>query len=289
MAVTGSEVTEHIGIHERDSLPPIGKGKRGKSADIMSSLEARLQKVEFAMADYRDKVEEIDQCIYGLKGGHEEFHGEIQGAFNSLAESWKTQLDAFTDSLQAEIAAITEELKEVKGDWSLSKMAITQGKSSGNSIYPINSEHEARARLRHLTHKGTIQDYVKEFSELMLEIPDMTEKYSLFTFIDGLQSWAKLEVQQRGPQDLAMAISIVESLIDFKEGEFSAFMPKFQKSNHDKGGEDHEGEHKPSSPRHGRFNKDMRNRDKLKLACFLCDGNHFARDCPQRAKLSALI
>ena len=134
---------------------------------------------------------------------------------------------------------------------------------------------------------------VKEFSELMLEIPDMSEKESLFTFIDGLQSWAKLEVQRRGPQDLATAISIVESLIDFKKGESSS-KPKFQKSNHGKSGGDNvgqsrEGGHKPSSSSHNKFNKDKRSGDKPKLACFLCDGNHFARDCPKQAKLEALI
>ncbi|GFY85123.1 hypothetical protein Acr_03g0018970 [Actinidia rufa] len=115
MAATGSDVTVHIGVHERDALPPTGKGKMGKLADIMSSLEARLQRVEFAIADNRDKIEEIDQRINGLKGGYEEFHGEIQGALNSLAESWKAQLDALKDSLQAESAAIREEIKGSKG------------------------------------------------------------------------------------------------------------------------------------------------------------------------------
>ncbi|GFZ18144.1 subtilisin-like serine endopeptidase family protein [Actinidia rufa] len=97
---------------------------------------------------------------------NEEFHREMQGILNSLAESWKAQMDALKDSLQAEIAAMKEEIKEVK---------------------------------------------------------------------------------------------------------------------------DHEGEQKPSSPRHSRFNKDRRNGDKPKLSCFLYDGNHFARDCPQRVKLAALI
>ncbi|GFY87141.1 hypothetical protein Acr_05g0007800 [Actinidia rufa] len=165
--VTEHGGTEHGGIQERDTLPPIGKGKRRKSTDIMASLEARLQRVEFAMADNRDKVEEIEQRIDGLEGGHEEFHREMQGILNSLAESWKAQMDALKDSLQAEIA--------------------------------------------------------------------------------------------------------------------------FQKSNHDTGGGDHEGEQKPSSPRRSRFNKDKRDGDKPKVSCFLCDGNHFARDCPQRAKLAALI
>ncbi|GFY81510.1 hypothetical protein Acr_01g0013190 [Actinidia rufa] len=178
---TTSDVTECGGDHERDTLPPIGKGKRGRSADIMASLEARLQRVELAMADDRDKVVDMDQRINGLEGGHEEFHMEMRGILNSLANSWKAQMDALKDSLQAEIAAIKEEIKEVKGDWSLCKMAVTQG------------------------------------------------------------------------------------------------------------GGDHEGEQKPSSPRHSRFNKGKRYGDKPKLSCFLCDGNHFARDCPQRAKLAALI
>ncbi|GFY94232.1 hypothetical protein Acr_09g0006780 [Actinidia rufa] len=147
----------------------------------MASLEARLQRVEFAMADNRDKVEDMDQRIDVLEGGNEEFHREMQGILNSLAESWKVQMDALKDSLQAKIAAMKEEIKEAKGDWSLCKMAVTQG------------------------------------------------------------------------------------------------------------GGDHEGEQKPSSPRHSRFNKGKRNGDKPKLSCFLCDGNHFARDCPQRAKLAALI
>ncbi|GFZ20044.1 tetratricopeptide repeat (TPR)-like superfamily protein [Actinidia rufa] len=111
-----NKVSEHGGVHERDSLPPTGKGKRGKSADIMASLEARLQRVEFAMADNRDKVKDMDQRIDGLEGGNEEFHREMQGILNSLAESWKAQMDALKDSLQAEIAAIKEEIKEVKGD-----------------------------------------------------------------------------------------------------------------------------------------------------------------------------
>ena len=138
MAATSSDVTEHVGVHERDVLPPTGKGKRGKSANIMSSLEARFQKVEVAMADERDKVQEIDQRIDGLEGGHEEFHGEIQGALNSLAESWKVQLDALKDLFQAEIAAIKEEIKEVMGNCSLSKMAITQGTISFSSSPKID-------------------------------------------------------------------------------------------------------------------------------------------------------
>ena len=78
------------------------------------------------MVDEWNKVEEIDQRIDGLEGGHEEFHRKIQGALNSLAESCKAQLDALKDSFQAKIASMKEEIKKVKGDRSLCKMAITQ-------------------------------------------------------------------------------------------------------------------------------------------------------------------
>ncbi|KAF2324198.1 hypothetical protein GH714_009880 [Hevea brasiliensis] len=37
-------------------------------------------------------------------------------------------------------------------------------------FYPENAAHEARAKLRRLSHKGSIRDYVKEFIETLLEI-----------------------------------------------------------------------------------------------------------------------
>ena len=59
-------------------------------------------------------------------------------------------------------------------------------------FYLENAEDEARGKLRRLTQKGSIREYVKEFSELLLEIPDMGEKDSLFSFMDGLTGWCKL-------------------------------------------------------------------------------------------------
>ena len=54
-------------------------------------------------------------------------------------------------------------------------------------FYPENAENEARSRLRKLKQSGTIKDYVKEFSTLILEIPYLSAKDSLFYFLDGLQ------------------------------------------------------------------------------------------------------
>ena len=48
-----------------------------------------------------------------------------------------------------------------------------------------------RKSIRRLKHTGSIRDYVKEFSSLMLEIPNMIEEELLFNFMDNLQGWTK--------------------------------------------------------------------------------------------------
>ncbi|KAF2324918.1 hypothetical protein GH714_021271 [Hevea brasiliensis] len=73
-------------------------------------------------------------------------------------------------------------------------------------FYPENAAHEARARLRRLSHKGSIREYVKEFMETLLEIPDYPDAEALFAFTDGLQTWARMEIERRGARDLATAI-----------------------------------------------------------------------------------
>ena len=46
---------------------------------------------------------------------------------------------------------------------------------------------EALKRLRHI---GSVRDYVKEFSSLMLDIKNMSNEAKLFNFMSGLQEWA---------------------------------------------------------------------------------------------------
>lgn len=97
-------------------------------------------------------------------------------------------------------------------------------------FYPENAEEEARGRLRRLKQTGSIQDYVKDFTGLVLEIPDMTDKDSLFYFMDGLQNWAKTELKRRGVQDLSTAIATAESLVDYSNPKES-IKPRDRRSN----------------------------------------------------------
>ena len=90
--------------------------------------------------------------------------------------------------------------------------------------------------MKRLKHTGSIHEYVKEFSTLMLEIPNMAEEELLFNFMYNLQSWAEQEMRRRGVQDLAMAMAVAESLVDYRRGDSSKPKPP-SKGNQAKDGE----------------------------------------------------
>ncbi|KAL0414376.1 UNVERIFIED_CONTAM: hypothetical protein Sradi_1639300 [Sesamum radiatum] len=82
-------------------------------------------------------------------------------------------------------------------------------------FFPENVEYNARRALRKLEHTGSMQDYVKSFSALMLDIHDMSEKDKLFTFMDGLKPWARIELQRQRVTDLGSAMTAAERLTNF--------------------------------------------------------------------------
>ena len=99
----------------------------------------------------------------------------------------------------------------------------------------------------------------------------MVEKDALFAFMDSLTNWAKLELQRRGVQDLAQAMVVVESLIEFKKG-----TPKDKEQNNN--GRDKEKplkEGEDNSPKEN-FKKGEKGESffKPKTSCFLCEGPH---------------
>ncbi|KAL0319928.1 UNVERIFIED_CONTAM: hypothetical protein Sradi_5254300 [Sesamum radiatum] len=49
----------------------------------------------------------------------------------------------------------------------------------------------------------------------MLDIRDMSEKDKLFTFMEGLKSWARLVLQRQRVTDLGSAMAAAERLTDF--------------------------------------------------------------------------
>ncbi|KAL0416737.1 UNVERIFIED_CONTAM: hypothetical protein Slati_3505600 [Sesamum latifolium] len=74
-------------------------------------------------------------------------------------------------------------------------------------FFSENVEYNARRALRKLEHTGSMQDYVKAFF--------MEEKDKLFTFMEGLKPWARVELQRQWVTDLGSAMTAAECLTDF--------------------------------------------------------------------------
>ena len=80
-------------------------------------------------------------------------------------------------------------------------------------FYPENVNYMARRKLRELRQIGSVQDYVKKFTTIMLDIRDMTEKDKLFHFLNGLSWEAAMELQRRRVQSLMEAVTAVERFV----------------------------------------------------------------------------
>jgi hypothetical protein len=151
-------------------------------------------------------------------------------------------------------------------------------------FYPEHATDDARRKLRRLKQTGTVRDYVKAFTELMLEIPDMTEQDALFAFEDGLASWAQMEVKRRNVRTLNDAIREAESLIEFKAPKQGKDEAKVKD-----GGDPMGGEAKSTKTKEPRGSSKAFEGQRKPLECFLCSGPHMARDCPQRQRLAAMV
>ncbi|CAL9005670.1 unnamed protein product [Prunus brigantina] len=159
-----------------------------------------------------------------------------------------------------------------------------------------NTKYEAKEKLRWLKQTGSVKDYVATFTNLLFEVPSMTDEDKLMYFMSGLQNWAKLELQRRHVQTLSEAIAAAESLVEFKKKDQGDSKFKGRKDRSGSGGGDNkpkEGSksgdksdgHKSSWKKNDKGDKE---KDKSKLPCYLCDGAHMMRDCPQKKAFNAM-
>ncbi|KAG6627028.1 hypothetical protein CIPAW_15G094100 [Carya illinoinensis] len=163
-------------------------------------------------------------------------------------------------------------------------------------FYPENVAIHARKRMKELKHTSSICNYVEEFSALMFQITNMREEDLLFNFIDGLKSWVAQELKRRGVNDISTALTVAETLEEFEYHKSdNSSKPKSSKDNHSKGGgvkgfkppQYKDRRDKPSTSKEGK--KDYSQDKKPKDACFLCNRPHWARDCPKRKALNAML
>ena len=276
-----------------------------KVLDMLASLESRVEVLKKHEEELRQEVAIYKTALLTrVMATHEAPRVEVPKPHTFIGKRDAKELDNYLWHMERyfEAIALTDEATKVRTAtlyltdnatlwWGRRLMEIEKGTCTIDTwvnfkweikrqFYPEDVGYIARKKMRHLKHTGSIRDYVKEFSSLMLEALDMNEKELLFNFMDSLQGWAEQELRRRGVQDLATAMEVAESLMDFRRGDSSQTKPSF-KGSHAKGGGDkgyksyiaREGSSATFTNKEGKSG-DKRRDFKPKTNYFLCDGPH---------------
>ncbi|GAA0166508.1 hypothetical protein LIER_21647 [Lithospermum erythrorhizon] len=97
--------------------------------------------------------------------------------------------------------------------------------------------------------------------------------------MDGLQSWANIELKRRNVCDVDEAIAVAEDLKELKK-EF----PSKEKEHDKKGHYIFGGGHKNNERR----NNDRWRQERRDPKCYMCDGAHWTKECPQKKVFKSL-
>jgi Retrotransposon gag protein len=89
-------------------------------------------------------------------------------------------------------------------NWEQLKQAMT--------VYskPHNERVNARDGLKKLRQKRSVAEYTNDFNKLVLKLPDKTEDEKIYSFIWGLQTEVKLQVELHRPNDLQIVKEIAD-------------------------------------------------------------------------------
>ncbi|KAH1031537.1 hypothetical protein J1N35_043711 [Gossypium stocksii] len=140
------------------------------------------------------------------------------------------------NALEAMVSVLKEQIQELN-IYKATLGNVVLAATPKPKFYPKYVEDEARAKLHWLTQQRIVREYVKEFSELMLQIFYLGEE-AFFTYMNMLKSWAKQEFQCQEVKELSKVLTIVESLIELvsRKDKFESSKPKMNGN----GGEDKE-------------------------------------------------
>ncbi|RVW58514.1 hypothetical protein CK203_110371 [Vitis vinifera] len=185
---------------------------QGKVLSMLASMESRIEALATRM-EYQDQEVKQKLAIYKavvsarVMATHEASKVEVPKPHEFSGKWDAKELDNFLWHMERyferwRFADMEKGICTIE-TWEDFKREIKR------QFYHEDVAYLARKNMRRLKHTGSIRDYVKEFSSLMLEIPNMTEEELLFNFMDNLQGWAEQELRHRGGDS-----SKVESLED---------------------------------------------------------------------------
>ena len=242
-------------------VPVVSHGEFMKVIDTLSSLESRVEILTKHEEELRQEVAIYKTALSAwVMATHEAPRVEVPKPHSFSGNRDAKELDNYLWHMERYFEAIglNDEATKVRTAtlylidkailwWRRKFLEIERGACTINTwadfkreikkqFYPEDVEYMVRKKIKYLKHTGSIRDYVKEFSSLMLEAPGMDGKDLLFNFMDNQQSWAEQELRRRGVLDLSTAMAVAESLMDFRRGDSSQAKPPF-KGSHAKGRE----------------------------------------------------
>ncbi|KAL5801681.1 hypothetical protein ACOSQ3_033313 [Xanthoceras sorbifolium] len=114
------------------------RSRKDKSRDAASILESRLARIELAIADSRERLDVLEQCmerdIGDLKEKIEDLRGDMQFGTTSGREAqegneiFQARLESTVMGKLAEFETLLEDMRD---DWALCKRAVSGGAFQG--------------------------------------------------------------------------------------------------------------------------------------------------------------
>lgn len=172
---------------------------------------------------------------------------------------------------------------EAPKDWSDFKDSFRK------EFRPSNATQMARQRLEKLKQHNSIRDYIIEFRNIMLDLPDMFEDDAIHQFIQGLQYEARLQVFLKQPTSLKAAYAAAEAYEAAVECAKGVREPTPSQNNQQVHFQDRRSEGPTPMELDTIYNNRRERRGSERRSvitqCFNCQGfGHVARQCPSPSR-----
>ena len=161
------------------------------------------------------------------------------------------------------------------------------------AFYTEDVSIAVRQRLSGLKVEGSLRDYLKEFTSIVGDIPEMDDREKLNAFLNGLPWEMAQELQGFRVRSFSEVVSIVRHCPNYRVNVQSlrsreGSLRDISGSQSRRIGEAQSGGEGKKRPAHLHMSSSSHvptKRSKI-LKCYLCQGPHKMKECPQKAALA---